>query len=459
MNVRSCAFEVRETLHGRGAVCGGWLDRGTVVLEEDAVLWWSRLGGRPIVRQEDQEVLSILQAYAQAPHDRQKLADTASSTITNPSPPLTDLVDRWRRSITRLRETVGFVGERGVDDWMLVVLRAQLNAHEVGGDGLKVGLFPRGAIVNHACAPTAIYRCTDTPTGGTITFTLLTPHPPNTEITASYLSAVDLLLPRSYRREKLALSKGFVCECTRCVAEGDVVTDDVDVARELYERWVGLEVGGWDEVVRMVEEVDGRLPGGKNHYVAQLYRIAAIEAADRFSPDTPQLTKYALDHATWLFNLSKKENPIVLLGTMTGTMRHLLDLGGRRGARFVAGVVAWENGLLEIAREVAVVARVKFGRDGAYTRALEQAVANATRCGNVACENEGIEGLQACARCKQVRYCSRDCQVAHWKASPPAASHRVECKDLALALEKLNKIMTTTTATTAEQTTAKGDAV
>ena len=34
--------------------------------------------------------------------------------------------------------------------------------------------------------------------------------------------------------------------------------------------------------------------------------------------------------------------------------------------------------------------------------------------------------MKKCAKCKQVFYCSRECQVAHWKSG-----HRRECEQLA----------------------------
>ena len=42
-----------------------------------------------------------------------------------------------------------------------------------------------------------------------------------------------------------------------------------------------------------------------------------------------------------------------------------------------------------------------------------------THCGNPACAGRGFKG---CARCKRVRYCSVDCQSAHWP------THKLECK-------------------------------
>mmetsp|Transcript_27057 Transcript_27057/g.65659 ORF Transcript_27057/g.65659 Transcript_27057/m.65659 type:complete len:215 (-) Transcript_27057:92-736(-) len=45
-------------------------------------------------------------------------------------------------------------------------------------------------------------------------------------------------------------------------------------------------------------------------------------------------------------------------------------------------------------------------------------------CRNPACPNPDTDPrkLKDCARCKQACYCSKECQVAHWK------EHKVECK-------------------------------
>jgi hypothetical protein len=44
-------------------------------------------------------------------------------------------------------------------------------------------------------------------------------------------------------------------------------------------------------------------------------------------------------------------------------------------------------------------------------------------CGNPACiEVEGEQKFKRCSRCRKVRYCSRDCQVIHWKAE-----HKQQC--------------------------------
>jgi len=43
--------------------------------------------------------------------------------------------------------------------------------------------------------------------------------------------------------------------------------------------------------------------------------------------------------------------------------------------------------------------------------------------------------LSKCAECKVARYCSRDCQVAHWK------KHRDDCKDLRAQMDNLEDPM------------------
>ncbi|KDR79804.1 hypothetical protein GALMADRAFT_241889 [Galerina marginata CBS 339.88] len=56
------------------------------------------------------------------------------------------------------------------------------------------------------------------------------------------------------------------------------------------------------------------------------------------------------------------------------------------------------------------------------------------KCGNPECyaRQREIE-LKACARCKSMRYCSRECQVAHWK------SHKTSCNNNMGHVEELVK--------------------
>ena len=41
-----------------------------------------------------------------------------------------------------------------------------------------------------------------------------------------------------------------------------------------------------------------------------------------------------------------------------------------------------------------------------------------TKCGNICCKKDGI---MICSRCKIIKYCSKECQVADWKR------HKTEC--------------------------------
>lgn len=43
-------------------------------------------------------------------------------------------------------------------------------------------------------------------------------------------------------------------------------------------------------------------------------------------------------------------------------------------------------------------------------------------CSNPGCSQQVSKGMKRCSRCKQVAYCSRECQLAHWKAG-----HREAC--------------------------------
>ncbi|KDR79798.1 hypothetical protein GALMADRAFT_241879 [Galerina marginata CBS 339.88] len=56
------------------------------------------------------------------------------------------------------------------------------------------------------------------------------------------------------------------------------------------------------------------------------------------------------------------------------------------------------------------------------------------KCGNPQCYTRAIDvTLKACARCKSIRYCSRDCQSAHWK------THKVWCNYYIQLAEELAK--------------------
>ena len=64
-------------------------------------------------------------------------------------------------------------------------------------------------------------------------------------------------------------------------------------------------------------------------------------------------------------------------------------------------------------------------KGGQYTDWFSNGLSDCSRwtreCGNCGCQEK--EQLKACARCKAFHYCSKKCQVEHWKAG-----HKVDCK-------------------------------
>ena len=56
-------------------------------------------------------------------------------------------------------------------------------------------------------------------------------------------------------------------------------------------------------------------------------------------------------------------------------------------------------------------------------------------CANCGKGEESSNGLKACTACKLVKYCNRECQIAHWP------QHKKQCKKRAAELhdEKLFK--------------------
>ena len=47
-------------------------------------------------------------------------------------------------------------------------------------------------------------------------------------------------------------------------------------------------------------------------------------------------------------------------------------------------------------------------------------------CAYPACGKRGA-GYLVCSGCKQVHYCTKECQVAHWKGAGGGAKHKVAC--------------------------------
>lgn len=65
-------------------------------------------------------------------------------------------------------------------------------------------------------------------------------------------------------------------------------------------------------------------------------------------------------------------------------------------------------------------------RDGSLCAAFLISPKDSSKCGYVSCQKSGT---QLCSGCRQVFYCSKECQSASWKA------HKAKCKELMAACE------------------------
>merc|ERR1712113_131772 len=80
-----------------------------------------------------------------------------------------------------------------------------------GGPALGVWLTP--SFVSHSCFPTCSWNSDQ---DGTFVLSASRVIAAGEELTISYISQEDLDQPVSHRRELLAESKGFFCNCARC---------------------------------------------------------------------------------------------------------------------------------------------------------------------------------------------------------------------------------------------------
>merc|ERR1712217_501945 len=90
----------------------------------------------------------------------------------------------------------------------------QSNAWHGPGDG-RMSLYATLSRVNHSCDPNA-YTSSD---GDRAVLKATRPISPGEEIMPSYLTANLLERPLQERRQAIAQTWGFWCECHRCIAE------------------------------------------------------------------------------------------------------------------------------------------------------------------------------------------------------------------------------------------------
>jgi len=82
-------------------------------------------------------------------------------------------------------------------------------------------------------------------------------------------------------------------------------------------------------------------------------------------------------------------------------------------------------GIAELVSPAASIVREAARKQGKVT-----AKADRRKCANCTKPEPLDNKFPECARCKQVRYCQKECQVAHWKAH-----HKKECRELASKAE------------------------
>ena len=62
--------------------------------------------------------------------------------------------------------------------------------------------------------------------------------------------------------------------------------------------------------------------------------------------------------------------------------------------------------------------RPKLSQPGSHCNFDQRRLCDASLCTNV---EHGVNKFQKCGRCRQVAYCRKECQIAHWKA------HKNQC--------------------------------
>lgn len=458
---------VQEKL-GRCALASRSLVRGDVVLEERAALFW-QAGPR--------ELLDILQAYDDADVRQRARIDDLTSEIQTPSPALDSLVESWVEALESAVSQGQLTTERNIrTDLVPILLKTHFNAHAVQcPEGAC--LFPTAAMLNHSCAPNVFYQCQ----AHTIRFVANTELEEGSELTASYLDAMTMLKPTRYRQGTLLLSKGFLCACDRCASKSNDCTRALrcraagcggtlyasnagldpqgraidctwscnscaisvsselskeleSIENDMYQRWQLLD----DKLSRSVpisgKEIDGAIRVSCErlhpaHFVTQLFRILAIEMGVEKSSDSMRLISYAFQYADWLYT-NFAAVPSNLLGTMTGALAELFD---RKTFDIVQGLDI--DRVLTIMKAVLPFAQLRYGAKAAYPRALDSVIQNYASCGSLICQKTGR--LSRCGRCASISYCSRSCQVFHYKSQ----GHKEACLAIVRARERLDGFM------------------
>lgn len=446
---------------GRCGVASKDLRQGESFLIEEATLFW---------RQGPEELRDIVKAYLDSEQDARQRIDNLTADVQVQSELLKGRVEQWTKTLESAK--INDLTQDGANfDFLSLLLRTHFNAHEVP-DGAC--LFPTAAMINHSCSPNSFYRCEQ----HTIQFFANRDIAKGEEITAAYLDAMSMLKPTRYRQEVLLESKGFLCGCQRCSSidsdltraarcpeescDGIVLPNNVrldstgrsspaswsckncqtslsdpqacaieEVETELHKRWQerDKEISDGKTVTQERSNEAIRIASLRlhpSHFMVQFERILAIEMGIRPGQDRMRIISNAFVYAKWLQTTFAATVPSNLLGTMTGAVAELFD---RKTSLIEKGLDI--DGVLSIMKSVLPYAKIRYGEEAAYPKALEAVIQKYSTCSNLICTNRGK--LSRCGRCDSASYCSRNCQIFHFKSQ----GHKTVCLEI---VDRRNRI-------------------
>lgn len=436
---------------GRCAVATFDLGPGDSILVERAALFWES---------GPDELVAIMKAYVEAPESQRKRIDNLTADIQVHSKELDDLQSTWRSIVRKAKKEEHTLHGCEEDDLLSLITRAHFNAHAVQNPP-GAALFPAGAMINHSCSPNSFYLCE----GHDINFRAAKGLAQKTEITAAYLDAITMLRPTRQRQEALLLSKGFLCSCERCSSIEADITRGVKCMVDACEgvayppnsglnhaqapTWLCSTCGsrissehaielesteeelllGWkgrdaslaegkpvapmeiDEAIKIIETQLHH-----SHYLAQFERVLAVEIGATSAKESLQLRAHAFVLANWLYVKFHRTVPYNMLGIMTGALAALFD---RRTLSILPGLDI--DRVLTIMKAVLPYAKLRYGEGAPYPEALSRVIDKYSQCSSLICSNKGK--LARCGRCNSASYCSRSCQILHFKTQ----GHKTLC--------------------------------
>ena len=132
---------------------------------------------------------------------------------------------------------------------------------------------------------------------------------------------------------------------------------------------------------------------------------------------TPLMVAAYLNHKALLRTLLEhRADPSLERAQDGSTALHLAAFQGNRECMKLFAPLTSPEALADVSRLVPAAMREKLQ------------LRTCMRCGKMSFRV--VEKIKRCNDCRTVRYCSRECQVAHWP------EHKLECKKLAAARKK-----------------------